>query len=85
MNSIIKAEIKRILKIEILLAFFAAVLLLSVSSSYRAVKEYELWDMDGFVASAEENIKHGKENADRIPVEEAIVSLKGKQEAVYLV
>lgn len=84
MNSMIKVEIKRILKIEILFAFFAAVLLLSVSSSYWAVKEYELWDMDGFVASAEENIKHGKENADRIPIEEAIVSLKGKQETVYL-
>lgn len=75
---------KRILKIEIVLAFFAAVLLLSVNSSYQAVKEYELWDMDGFVASGRKNLRHGKENADRISIEEAIALLRGKQEAVFV-
>lgn len=84
MKSIVKVESKRILKTELLIAFFAAVLILSVSSSYRAVKSYELWDRDGIVASGWENLKHGKENAGGRSIEEAIVMLKDTQEAVYV-
>ena len=84
MRSIVKVESKRILKTELLIVFFAIVLILSVSSSYQAVKSYELWDRDGFVASGWENLKHGKENAGNRSIEEAIVMLKNTQEAVYV-
>lgn len=84
MKSIIKVESKRILKTESLIAFLAVVLILSLSSSCQAVKSYELWDGDGFVASGWENLKHGKENAGNRSIEEAIVMLKNTQEAVYV-
>lgn len=84
MRSIVKVESKRILKTELLIVFFAIVLILSVSSSYQAVKSYELWDRDGFVASGWENLKHGKENAGNRSIEEAIVMLKNTQKAVYV-
>jgi hypothetical protein len=83
-KSIIKVESKRILKTESLIAFLAVVLILSLSSSCQAVKSYELWDGDGFVASGWENLKHGKENAGNRSIEEAIVMLKNTQEAVYV-
>lgn len=84
MKSMVKVESKRILKTELLMVFFAVVLILSVSSSYQAVKSYELWDRDGFVASGWENLKHGKENAGNRSIEEAIVMLKNIREAVYV-
>lgn len=84
MKSIVKVESKRILKTELLIVFFAAVLILSVSSSYQAVKSYELWDRDGFVASGWENLKHGKENEGSRSIEEAIVMLKRTGEAVFV-
>lgn len=84
MKSIIKVESKRILKTESLIAFLAVVLILSLSSSCQAVKSYELWDGDGFVASGWDNLKHGKENAGNRSIEEAIVMLKNTQEAVYV-
>ncbi len=84
MRSIVKVESKRILKTELLIVFFALVFILSVSSSYQAVKSYELWDRDGFVASGWENLKHGKENAGNRSIEEAIVMLKNTQKAVYV-
>lgn len=84
MRFIVKVESKRILKTELLIVFFAIVLILSVSSSYQAVKSYELWDRDGFVASGWENLKHGKENAGNRSIEEAIVMLKNTQKAVYV-
>ena len=84
MKSIVKVESKRILKTELLIVFFAAVLILSVSSSYQAVKSYELWDRDGFVASGWENLKHGKENEGSRSIEEAIVMLKRTGEVVFV-
>lgn len=84
MKSIVKVESKRILKTELLIVFFALVFILSVSSSYQAVKSYELWDRDGFVASGWENLKHGKENSGNRSIEEAIVMLKNIQKAVYV-
>lgn len=84
MKSMVKVESKRILKTELLMVFFAVVLILSVSSSCQAVKSYELWDRDGFVASGWENLKHGKENAGNRSIEEAIVMLKNIREAVYV-
>ncbi|MCI8894601.1 MAG: hypothetical protein HFI41_08080 [Lachnospiraceae bacterium] len=84
MKSIVKVESKRILKTELLIVFFAAVLILSVSSNYQAVKSYELWDRDGFVASGRENLKHGKENEGSRSIEEAIVMLKRTGEAVFV-
>lgn len=84
MRFIVKVESKRILKTELLIFFFAAVLILSVSSSIQAVKSYELWDRDGFVASGWENLKHGKENAGNRSIEEAIVMLKNAAEVVYV-
>lgn len=84
MKSMVKVESKRILKTELLMVFLTVVLILSVSSSYQAVKSYELWDRDGFVASGWENLKHGKENAGNRSIEEAIVMLKNIREAVYV-
>lgn len=84
MKSIVKVESKRILKTELLIVFFTAVLILSVSSSYQAVKSYELWNRDGFVASGWENLKHGKENEESRSIEEAIVMLKRSGEAVFV-
>ena len=56
MKSIVKVETKRILKTESLMAFFAVVLILLISSSCQAVKSYELWNGNGFVASGWENL-----------------------------
>lgn len=83
MKSIVKVECKRILKTELLIVFITAVLILSISSSFQAVKSYELWNRDGFVASGWENLMYGKENAGSKSIEEAIVMLKNTQEAVY--
>ena len=84
MRSIVKAESKRILKTKPFIFFLAAVFMLSVGSSYQAVKSYELWDRDGFVASGWENLAHGKENAGNRRIQEAVVMLKNIQEAVYV-
>ena len=84
MRSIVKAEGKRILKTGSLTVFLAVVLILSVNSSCQAVKRYELWDGNGFVAGGWENLQHGKENAGNRTIEEAIVMLKNVQEAVYV-
>ncbi len=62
-KSVVRIESKRILRKELLFIFLAVVFLLSVASSYQAVKSYELWDTNGLLASGEENISHGKENA----------------------
>lgn len=42
MRAIIKIESKRIVKSVTTLVFFVAILLLSINSSYQAVKGYEL-------------------------------------------
>lgn len=84
MRSIVRVESKRILKTESLIVFLAVVLILSVSSSCQAVKSYELWDRDGFVASGWENLKHGKENGGNRSIEEAMVMLQNTREAVYV-
>ena len=84
MKSIVKVETKRILKTESLMAFFAVVLILLISSSCQAVKSYELWNGNGFVASGWENLKRGKENADNRSIEEVIVMLKNTHAAVYV-
>lgn len=84
MRSIVKVEGRRILKTGSLIVFLAAVLISSVNSSCQAVKRYELWDGNGFVASGWENLQHGRENAGNRTIEEAIVMLKNTQEAVYV-
>lgn len=83
MRAIIKIESKRIVKSVMTLVFFAAILLLSINSSYQAVKGYELWDQGGYVASGGENLKHAKENALNMDIEQAIVMLREKGEAVF--
>ena len=84
MRSIVKVEGRRILKTGSLIVFLAVVLISSVNSSCQAVKRYELWDGNGFVASGWENLQHGRENAGNRTIEEAIVMLKNTQEAVYV-
>jgi len=83
-KSVVRIESKRILRKEVLFVFLAVAFLLSAVSSYQAVKSYELWDTNGFVASGEENISHGKENAGKKSIEEAIAILKGRDEAVFV-
>lgn len=83
-RSIVKVEGKRILRKEFLFIFFVVILLLSVSSSYQAVKSYELWDMDGTVISGKENLKHGKENGKKKSIKEAIAILRNKEEAIFV-
>lgn len=83
-KSVVRIESKRILRKEVLFIFLAVAFLLSAVSSYQAVKSYELWDTNGFVASGEENISHGKENAGKKSIEEAIAILKGRDEAVFV-
>ncbi len=84
MRSIVKVEGRRILKTGSLIVFLAVVLISSVNSSCQAVKRYELWDGNGFVASGWENLQHDRENAGNRTIEEAIVMLKNTQEAVYV-
>ncbi len=84
MKDIIKVESKRVLKSQMSIVFFAVVILLSISSSYQAVKSYELWEEGGIVASGRENLKHGLENAMNRSIEEAIVILKRLEEAVFV-
>lgn len=84
MKAIIRVESKRIIKSLMTLVFFAVVLLLSANSSYQALKSYELWDYNGYVASGMENLKHGKENATGIEVEQAVAILRENGEAVYV-
>lgn len=83
MRAIIKIESKRIVKSVTTLVFFVAILLLSINSSYQAVKGYELWNQSGYVASGGENIKHAKESALNKDIEQAIVMLREKGEAVF--
>ncbi len=83
MRAIIKIESKRIVKSVMLLVLFAAILLLSVNSSYQAVKGYELWNQSGYVASGGENLKHAKKSALNIDIEQAIVMLREKGEVVF--
>ncbi len=84
MRSIVNVESKRILKTELFIVYFVVILILSISSSYQAVKSYELWDRNGFVASGWENLKHGQENAGNRSIEESIVMLKNTQKVVYV-
>lgn len=83
MRAIIKIESKRIVKSVTTLVFFVAILLLSINSSYQAVKGYELWNQSGYVGSGGENIKHAKESALNKDIEQAIVMLREKGEAVF--
>lgn len=83
MRAIIKIESKRIVKSVMLLVLFAAILLLSINSSYQAVKGYELWNQSGYVASGGENLKHAKKSALNIDIEQAIVMLREKGEVVF--
>ena len=84
MRAIIKVESKRIVKSVMTLVFLAVVLLLSVNSSYQAVKGYELWNQNGYVASGGENLKHAKENATGMEIEQAVAMLREKGEAVFV-
>lgn len=84
MKAVIRVESRRILKKEVFFIFLAVVILLSVSSTFQAVKSYELWDEGGVVASGRENLKHGKENAVSRSIEDAIVMCRGLEEAVYV-
>lgn len=84
MRSIVKVERKRLLTLGIVIIFFAAVLLLSIHSSYQAVKSYELWDMNGFMASGKENLSHGRKHTERKKIEEAIAILRDKEKAVFV-
>lgn len=83
MRSIVKVERKRLLTLGIVIVFFAAVLLLSIYSSYQAVNSYEVWDM-GLVASGKENLRHGRKHAERKKIEEAIAILREKEKAVFV-
>lgn len=83
-KSVVKIESKRILRKELLFTFLAVVLLLSAISSYQAVKSYELWDTNGFVASGAENLRHGKENAGKKSIEEAIARLRNQEDVVFV-
>lgn len=80
MKDIVIIETKRIFKTKLQLIFFAAVLLLSLSSSYRTVMSYELRDKNGLVAGGKENLEHGKENAGR----KAVAMLGDIKEAVFV-
>lgn len=85
MKEIIKVESKRILKTGMLLVFFGAVFVLSITSSYQAVKSYEIWDINGFVAEGKDNLEHGKKFGACKEIEEAIGILAGaKEEAVFV-
>ena len=84
MKEIIKVESKRVLKSQMFIVFLVSVILLSISSSFQAVKSYELWDEGGFVASGWENLKHGKENAGNRSIEDAIATRRGQEEAVFV-
>lgn len=84
MKEIIKVESKRVLKSQMFIVFLVAVILLSISSSFQAVKSYELWDEGGVVASGWENLKHGKENAGSRGIEDAIAIRRGGEEAVFV-
>lgn len=83
MVAIIRVESKRIIKSLITAAFIAVVLLLSINSSYQAVKSYELWNRNGFVASGAENLKHAKENAVGMEIEQAIAALRETGNPVF--
>lgn len=85
MKALIAAEFKRILRKEIFIFFFAAVLMFSFFSTYQAVKSYELWSRNGFSASGTENLKHGKENAGKILIEKRIEELQEKKEEAFFV
>lgn len=63
MKEIINIERKRILNPKALLLFFAVIALFSVSSSYTAVKKYEIPDQTGVAVSWQENVSHGRENS----------------------
>lgn len=84
MKEIIKVESKRVLKSQMFIVFLVSVILLSISSSFQAVKSYELWDEGGVVASGWENLKHGKENAGNRSIEDAIATRRGQEEAVFV-
>lgn len=84
MKEIIKVESKRVLKSQMFIVFLVAVILLSISSSFQAVKSYELWDEGGVVVSGWENLKHGKENAGSRGIEDAIAIRRGGEEAVFV-
>lgn len=84
MRYVVEVEMKRIIKTKALLFFLGAVLLLSAYSSYTAVKGYELWDINGFAKSAEENLKHGKNNAGSMDIKGAIASLRDKEEILFV-
>lgn len=85
MKAVVKIESRRILRKEILVAFLVVVLFLSVASSYQAVKKYEIWDENGFLASGIQNLRHGKDNAEKQNIEEAIAALREQQKPAFFV
>lgn len=66
------------------LVFLAVILLLSIYSSYQSVKGYELWNRNGYVANGRENLRHAKENASDMEIEQALAMLREKGEAVFV-
>ncbi len=63
MKEIIHIERLRILNLQALLLFFSIIVLLSVSSSYAAVKNYDIRDQIGIAVSWTDNLSHARENS----------------------
>lgn len=63
MKEIINIERKRILNLKALFLFFSVIVLFSVSSSYTAVKNYDIPDQIGIAVSWNDNLSHARENS----------------------
>lgn len=72
----IRIEGRRILTPVVLLIYFAAVIVLSVNSSRRAVSSYEVRSTEGLVADGAANLEHGREHAEKKEIGEAAAALK---------
>lgn len=63
MKDIIHIERLRVLNLKALLLFFSVIILFSVSSSYTAVKNYDIRDQMGIVVSWNKNLSLARENS----------------------
>lgn len=82
LKDIIYIEIKRVLHLKSFLLFIAVVLFFSITSSYIAVKNYDIPDHTGVAVSWSENISHARENSrGQYMGEEYLSSLKVSNEA----
>lgn len=76
MKAIIRVEGRRILTIGITIMFFMILLLFSISSSYQAVRRYEVWDETGLAVSGLKNLEQSRKNLLGKDIEESLVTLK---------